>query len=125
MKTLKRVKSVNMAGSGQRGTIFASIRELTELFGAYTDAVCDDSDGKVTTQWTFKFGRNYFEIYDYKQTALYSPDLPSLKDFRADQNIFIDWSVGAKCNADEFIELVDSKLKALRLTKKHIRNQSK
>ena len=125
MKNLKRVESANMAGSSCQGTIFASIRELTELFGAYTDAVTEDSDGKVTTQWTFKFGRNYFEIYDYKQTALYSPDLPSLKDFRADQNIFVDWSVGAKCNADEFIELVDSKLKALRLTKRRNRNQRK
>lgn len=123
MKNLKRVESANMAGSGCRGTIFASIRELTELFGAYTDAVCEGSDGKVTTQWTFKFGRNYYEIYDYKETALYSPDLPSLKDFREAQNIFVDWSVGAKCNADEFIELVNCKLKVLRLAKKHRRNQ--
>lgn len=112
MKNLKRIGSMKIAG-GRRGGITASIKELTTVFGTYTD-VSKDSDGKVTTEWNFQDGNNYYTIYDYKQTARYSASLPSLEDFRIDQNKAIEWSVGANCNANEFIELVNGKLEALR-----------
>lgn len=114
MKNLKRIGSAKIAG-GRRGSVTASIKELTALFGVYTD-VSKDSDGKVTTEWNFQDGNNGYTIYDYKQTARYSASLPSLEDFRIDQNKIIEWSVGANCDAEEFIELVNGKLEALRST---------
>lgn len=112
MKNLKRIGSTKIAG-GRRGSVTASIKELTALFGVYTD-VSKDSDGKVTTEWNFQDGNNSYTIYDYKQTARYSASLPSLEDFRIDQNKTLEWSVGANCEADEFIDLVNGKLEALR-----------
>lgn len=116
MKNLKRIGSTEIAG-GRRGSITASIKELTTLFGEYTD-VSRDSDGKVTTEWNFRDGNNGYTIYDYKQTARYSANLLSLEDFRIDQNKVIEWSVGANCDAEEFIELANGKLEALRSTPK-------
>lgn len=112
MKNLKRIGSTKIAG-GRRGSVTAGIEELVTLFGMYAD-VSKDSDGKVTTEWNFQDGNNYYTIYDYKQTARYSASLPSLEDFRINQTEVIEWSVGANCNADEFIELVNGKLEALR-----------
>ena len=121
MKNLKRIK--NGKGGSKVGQVIASIAELNEIFGKFED-VSKQSDGKITTQWGFQNGNNYFCIYDYKETDRYSDGLPSLAKFRANNSKQIAWSVGGNTNGDDFIDHVNRELSRLRnpsASKKHER----
>lgn len=73
------------------GIINASYAELVRAFGEPNGA---SDDYKVSTSWSIEdaLTGNVFELYDYKETNMYSNDLPSVEEFR--QLPSYDWRIG-------------------------------
>ena len=91
-KSKRFVTTTEFGGGSLQGYITLSYKDLRRIFGAP-----QESDGyKVSTEWTIKdtvTGR-MFSLYDYKETALYDSDLPSVRKFR--QLPEYAWHIG--CN---------------------------
>lgn len=87
-----------LSGSSLKGYLTASFRQLADLFGEPSS--CGD---RVSTRWIAVWKGTFFHIYEYKDTALYDPDYPSVEEFRAMPTY--GWHIGAhrKEDADAFI----------------------
>ena len=90
-----------------KGSIETTFSALTRLFGEPLEG----DDYKVSGEWIFK-GPNgsVFTVYDWKSTALYDTDLPSVADFRATSKPST-FNIGGDKPAFEFIVWLDSKLR--------------
>lgn len=91
---IKRNDSADMNGTSLQGYVSASYASLVEAFGEPSEA-----DGyKVSSEWSFEDPdtKEVFSLYDYKETALYDDDLPSVERFR-ERELF-DWHIGARGN---------------------------
>ncbi len=84
-------------GTHLQGAIVTSYNRLLELFGEPKD----DDSYKVSGRWTFTFQGKVFTLYDWKSTALYDDDYPSVKEFRARPEAL--FNVGGHSDASEFI----------------------
>jgi hypothetical protein len=65
-----------------QGYIVCSYAELAQVFGEPNG----EGDGyKVSTSWVIRDNEtgDLWEIYDYKRTSLYSPEYPTVEQFRA------------------------------------------
>jgi hypothetical protein len=70
---------------------------------------------KVSTEWLMTNVRSGYtvSIYDYKETSMYDPDLPSPEEFRANtEKDGYEWHIGAKTKyqADEFLEWLHAQI---------------
>lgn len=93
-----------------QGYVTASFARLKQLFGEPMPIV--EGDGKVSTQWVLMGSDgSAINVYDYKETDLYSRNLPNIHQFRAKSSY--DWHVGAqnKTGADRFIGWLEPQLK--------------
>lgn len=83
----------------RQGTIEAVPATLTKLFGKP-----EAGDGwKVSTEWVFQNDLGELvSIYDFKQTSVYSDDLPSPAGLRASKTP-VEFSVGAS-NLEAFLD---------------------
>jgi len=97
-------------GGGRVGYYRKTYREMVRLFGKPDTG---SGDGKVSTSWLFVFPgeevdppvlsvEGYkpcpltIEFYDYKQTHLYSPELPTVEEFRYEyRDVPFNWHVGS------------------------------
>jgi len=101
MKTTKQEaafklnKEAGADGTSLRGNVTISPKRLTEVFGQPSE-----SDGyKVSGDYTFtSHSGDVFNLYDWKLTNLYDPDLISPEDFW-NQTSPITFNIGAKRNA--------------------------
>lgn len=94
-------------GTSLKNYFCASYKELEELLGK------PNSEGdqcKVSTEWVFKETDTgeIVTLYDYKETNLYSREMPSVEEFRS-RNQY-DWHIGAKeeRTAKEFIRWLET-----------------
>jgi hypothetical protein len=75
------------------GHIEASPAELVRLFGK----PCKSDEYKVSGEYLFKIEDRYITLYDWKETSLYDPVLPSPKDYWANEERVI-LNVGSQNN---------------------------
>jgi hypothetical protein len=79
-------------GGCLQGYVTCSYAELVSVFGEPDPR---GSDGyKVSTEWNIEDteeGRS-FTLYDYKETNLYSPSLPTVQQFRNQRSY--EWHIG-------------------------------
>lgn len=82
----------DLSGTSLQHYVEASYKDLVALLGEPSD-----SDGyKVSTEWnlTHEESGEPIALYDYKETHLYDPDLPSVEKFRALDSY--EWHIGAR-----------------------------
>lgn len=105
-----RISKISLNGTSLKGYVILSYKQLYEHFGEPNAQ--QSLDGKVSTCWVFNGPDNEcVTLYDYKETNLYSRELPSVDDFR-NQPIY-EWHVGArtKAEADAFISWLKNEIK--------------
>ncbi len=94
----------DLSGTSLQGEINASFKQIRDLLGE-----SEESDGyKVSTMWTCVFEGKTFTVYDYKETSLYSDDLPSVEEFQARESYA--WHIGGSGNAEAFIAAIKAAL---------------
>lgn len=94
------------AGGCLIGYVTCSFEDLKRVFGEP-----EDGDGyKTSTEWVIKdtATSKVFALYDYKNTELYDPDLPSVDQFRT--RATFDWHVGGECDIPAFTKWLSEKL---------------
>jgi len=110
MVQFKVVKGGCAYGTSLIGEYCASYTALRAVLGAPNSP--RGGDGKTSTEWIVRdnFGGVY-TIYDYKETNLYSPDLPSVRKFR--QRPVYDWHIGGGRNTrlSELVEWLSAKIR--------------
>ena len=90
----EKAKDKDGAGYTSRvGHIEASPAELVRLFGK----PCESDEYKVSGEYLFKIEDRYITLYDWKETSLYDPALPSPKDYWANEERVI-LNVGSQNN---------------------------
>jgi hypothetical protein len=96
MVQFKVVKNANVNGTSLIGEYCASYTALRAVLGVpETSTNRNCGDGKVSTEWYLKDNLgNVYTIYDWKETNLYSEDLPSVRKFR--QRPVYDWHIGGR-----------------------------
>jgi len=95
---MKSEPNASIAGTSRVGNFRATYKELFDLFGEPVE-----SDGyKVSTEWKVRYFEKIYTIYDYKETNLYSDELPSVEEFRSDKNPKL-WGVGGFAYSELFI----------------------
>lgn len=79
--TARFVPSNTYQGGALAGYVTLSYKELVKVFGKPQGRT---DEYKVSTSWEIRDTETgvSFEIYDYKETKLYSEDLPSVTAFR-------------------------------------------
>lgn len=90
---LPEKETYKLAGSSYQMTCKATFSSLCKLLGPPTGG-----DGeKVSTEWTMQNpAGDVVSVYDYKDTNIYDPDLPSVEDFRKEtENGNYEWHIGA------------------------------
>jgi hypothetical protein len=103
---MKFTRDGDINGTSFKGHVMATYSQLVALLGEP-----GESDGyKVSGEWVLKFEDDKVAtIYDWKSTALYDGELPSVEDFRkwADEKP-IDWHVGGhdSCVVDRVREII-------------------
>ena len=99
-------QEASIAGSSLKGTFEAKYSDLERVFGKPIKA-----DGyKVSGEWIFRSDEGkIFTVYDWKETSLYDPSYPTVKDFR-ENTMPATFHVGGQGNADEFIEAITRRL---------------
>lgn len=91
------------AGTSLQGYIRRTYAQLTKVLGQPDKFESDPGDGKVSTQWAFRFSDGTVAtIYDYKATSLYDSALPDPAELR--ESDFSDWHIGG--NSSRAAELV-------------------
>ena len=107
MIVMKNDQSLNVIGTSLKGTFEATYKELVGILGE----PCKFADKyKVSTEWKIKFDGHIFTIYDFKETNLYSNELPTVKEFRSDP-LPKYWHVGGYENPDYFLYNLLEKIK--------------
>lgn len=102
-------KNADIIGTSfHNAVVSATYAELVEILGPPLE---DDDGYKVSTSWRFS-GENGLEpvsLYDWKVTALYDDELPTVKKFRA-STVPYEWHVGArsKATAEKFADWLNS-----------------
>jgi hypothetical protein len=81
-------------------------RDMVNTFGEPTFSTEDQGDGKVNFEWVFKFGEDIFTVYDWKVSEEYARHIMG----RMDE---IQFHVGGKTYAGDFIEYVQKKVMSL------------
>jgi hypothetical protein len=67
------------------------------------------SDGyKVSSEWLVTDGEQTFSIYDYKETCLYSDDLPSVEEFRALPEY--EWHIGGTVKPTRLVAFLEANI---------------
>ena len=88
----KRTKVFAENISFHNHVVTASFRELVKAFGPPEMG----DDYKVSAEWTFAGPEgSVVTLYDYKATALYDSDLPTVTAFRKSKRKY-NWHVGAE-----------------------------
>jgi hypothetical protein len=82
-------------GTSLAGYLTASYRDLVKVLGRPN---CEGDQYKVSTEWVLVFKNRCVTLYDYKDTKLYSRDLPSVQTFRRQDSY--EWHIGAGSQAD-------------------------
>lgn len=90
MANYKASLNCDINGTSLSGTVAVSYDELVEVFGEPNST---GDEYKVSTEWVVTDGKNCLTVYDYKETNLYSPELPNVEDFR--HQPMYDWHVGS------------------------------
>jgi len=99
-----KISNKSPIGTSLQGMIPINYNKLVDLFGLPNSK---GDDYKVSTEWILEdnLGR-IVTIYDYKETNLYSSELPTVSKFRK-LNIY-DWHIGAndKQTANDLIAFI-------------------
>lgn len=79
-------------GGYLQGYVNLGYADIVKMFGEPNGIGCD----KVSTEWQIKDTRTgkFFRLYDYKETELYDPSLPSVASFRA-RDVY-EWHIGCE-----------------------------
>lgn len=103
----KRDNDADIGGTSLKGYVHAKYKELESLFGEPLEG-----DGlKVSGEWVFVSEQgDTFTIYDWKQTELYDNELPSIKKFRASDDV-VEFNVGGRTSAVEFLQWLNEKIR--------------
>jgi mRNA-degrading endonuclease HigB of HigAB toxin-antitoxin module len=83
MYYFKRDNTVDSCGTSLKGHILARYRDLERLFGIPNA----EDEFKVSGCWVFTDSDgNVVTLYDWKRTNLYDEALPSVEEFRSNNN---------------------------------------
>lgn len=103
-----------ISGTYAIGNFKATYAQMSKAFGP-APIMNDEEGSKTSMEWIFKgTDGSVYTIYDYKQTNLYEPDLPSPEALRRSKKPII-WSVGGnedRFDVRPFIEWFDAQLEA-------------
>ena len=92
-------QDANANGTSLKGHITTTYMQLCSIFGEPVES----DEFKVSGEWMFEDEQgNTFTVYDWKSTSLYDSDLPSVEDFRSNQNP-TTFNIGGSVSAYEFI----------------------
>ena len=99
----------DISGSFLQGSFRCSYKKLVDILRLPNS---ESDEYEVSTEWVLcDKEKNVVALYDWKETDLYSDDLPSVEEFRRRRSY--DWHIGArdKKTADAFIEWLKDKVK--------------
>jgi len=81
----------------------------SDLFLFFGDG--GESDGyKVSKEWVFEYKEMVFALYDWKSTSLYDEDLPSPKEFWAQESVELHIGGSGGVYENEFKEALKAHL---------------
>jgi hypothetical protein len=85
------IPTTEFHGGSLRGYVTLSYADLVKVFG---EPNSEGDEYKVSTSWTLvdQETGDGVEVYDYKETSLYSSSYPSVESFRALPEY--DWHLG-------------------------------
>lgn len=99
MKVFKHDEDFDVVGTSYSGYIKANYKQLVEALGEPTwDEASGDNKSQVG--WVCKFKGNIFTVYDYKTY-----------DREYTLNKLDEFHIGSKVVANEFIEMLEAKIK--------------
>ncbi len=106
---IKQFKTTNEFQSGHLvGEFTCSYESLVALFGEPNQP---GDECKVSSEWLVTDGGQTFSIYDWKETCLYSDELPSVEEFRALPEYA--WHIGGSVKPTRLVEWLRRALRVL------------